>query len=273
MKTLSALFVILLFALSYNSKKLKTSQSCAAALQLPSYSCYNWSGTDVSNARSEFNCQIGVGNTVCENEYCNSLSNLAQGIQYYFAQGDGTCGGCWCCSRQSNLINPFNDGDLVTFESVYFANHFLRIDPSNCSATNACNCGVVNAQVTAGPNETHLLTKNSNGSFCIRSNVNNNVYLSFDTRQCTGSSGSGCGVVSTIYSTANSCSGREAFRFISNGNGTYGIANDCQNADYIRLDGSSISSYNSSGGGFVNGQVYSPDATSGGYEVFKIVKH
>ncbi len=131
---------------------------------------------------------------------------------------------CWCCSRQSNLINSFNDGDLVTFESVNFRKHFIRIDASDCPAATTCNCGIANVQFTAGSHEEFLLTENSNESFCIRSNVNNNVYFSFDTILCTSSSSSGCGSVSAIYSTANSCSGREVFRFIINPDGTYGIA-------------------------------------------------
>ncbi len=106
------------------------------------------------------------------------------------------------------------------------------------------------------------MTENSNGSFCIRWNANNNVYLSFDTTQCTSPSNWRCGLVTAIYSTANSCSGREAFRFIRNSDGTYGIPNDCQTVDYLRFDGSSISAFNSAWGGNVNGQYYFSGSTT-----------
>ncbi len=50
------------------------------------------------------------------------------------------------------------------------------------------------------------------------------------------------------------------------------LPNNCQPADYIRLDGSGISSFTASVGGLVNEQVYSVGATTQGYEAFRIVK-
>jgi hypothetical protein len=90
-----------LIALSH-SNEIKVKQVCDAvdpyqSLIMPSYVCYNWTQLDVDECNKEFGCSLGQGDVNCETEYCNSLTNLNAGIQFYFAHGDGTCGNCWCC--------------------------------------------------------------------------------------------------------------------------------------------------------------------------------
>jgi phospholipase C len=161
------------------------------------------------------------------------------------------------------------NGDVVSFQSVAFPNRYIRLDYTTCPSSN-CLCATANVQYSIGPWEKFNLIKQSNGTFCIRANDNNNVYLSFDGSGCTAPNGSGCGIVSAIYSTDNSCSGKEAFRFINLYNGKYGIASDWQPQAYLRLNGSNISSPQSNGGGVVNGQYYAPGTLPANWELFTI---
>jgi len=131
----------------------------------------------------------------------------------------------------------------------------------------------VNAQYAPpSPWESWQLIAQNDGTFCMVSVQFTNVYLSFDGSSCTSPVGPGCGTVNTIYSTAGSCHGKEAFRFINQGNGYYSIQSDWQPNAYLRIDGTGLNSPQAPGGGNVNGQYYPTGQMQGGYEVYKITK-
>jgi len=54
------------------------------------WQCYNWTPED--NANGGGSNDVAVEQAVC-------MSHNSPTEQFYFAHGDGTCGGCWCCNR------------------------------------------------------------------------------------------------------------------------------------------------------------------------------
>jgi len=168
-------------------------------------------------------------------------------------------------------MNPFQTGDVVTINSVAFQNVALRGDGSRCDSNNSCNCGTVNTQYTVGSWEKWNLFKQSDGSFCIANNNFPNAFLSFDGSNCSSMTGPGCGSVNLVYKTSTSCSGKEAFRFVNQGNGKYAIRSDWKPNAFLRIDGAGVTAFSGPGAGNVNGQFYS-SGPQGGYEVFTITK-
>jgi len=230
------------------------------------WQCFRWTAAD-------FAAGAGRGNVGLETNLCQSKANFAAHQEFLFTEGNGTCADCWCCERQnSSPSSAFKTGDVVTIGSVKFPNVYLRVDGSNCKANNFCNCAHVNAQYTAKAWEHWKLISQTDGTYCIVSNQFPNVYLSFDGSKCTSAKGTGCGKVNAIYSTSGSCHGKEAFRFISQGNGTYAIRSDWQPKAYLRLDGNRLTHETVRGEGHVNGQFYNGTIPQGAYEIYNITK-
>jgi hypothetical protein len=67
-------------------------QICGSAQTTSGWGCYNWTQADV-------NAGAGVGNATVENQLCNGKDTSS--TQFFFAQGNGTCGSCWCCQRST----------------------------------------------------------------------------------------------------------------------------------------------------------------------------
>jgi len=138
-------------------------------------------------------------------------------------------------------------------QSNQFANRFIRSDGTN-----------VNVQYGQGPYETWNLQQQTDGTFCIQNNQFS-CYLSLNGNGCTTMTGDGCGSVIC----QPSCQAWEKFKIIQ-ANGGWGIQSNNWPNVFLRLDGSSISSFNGNGGGILNAQYYPTGTLPNNYELFQI---
>jgi len=167
-------------------------------------------------------------------------------------------------------VHSFENGDIVAIQSVAFPNVYLRIEAAtSCPAYSGSGCGIVNAQYTQGSYEEFLLHKNSDGNWCIVSNAFPNAYLRMDGSSITSSQSSGGGTVNAqYYAEGADCAGYEVYNISSLTNNLVAIQSVYFPGRYLRIDGSTIKSFQASGGGIVNEQYYSQGTTPTGYEVF-----
>jgi hypothetical protein len=90
---------------------------------------------------------------------------------------------------------------------------------------------------------------------------------------CTYFTGPGCGSVNAqYYAPGSDCSGYEKFNLVSLGGTQYGLQSVAFPNAYIRMDGSSCTTFSGPGCGTINGQYYATGTTpSNNYEVLNII--
>jgi len=146
-------------------------------------------------------------------------------------------------------------------QSGCFTNCFLRMDASAVTQFNGNGSGIVNVQYTAGPNEAFDLVPVGSGTM-IRSVLNPNAFLRMDGTGITQSIWTGAGVVDCQYCSTG---GYELFNLVANADGTISIESIQFPGVFLRLDGSTVTSFSASGGGTVNCQF-----GAGAYECYTI---
>ena len=154
----------------------------------------------------------------------------------------------WCFKQIMRASAIIANVCKVTIESALTANIFLRAD----------SLPGLNLQYTAYVYEywilkgTGLYPFSGNQLYCIQSN-SFSTFLSLDGSNCTSYNASGCGSAQTV----NACGNNELFLILLNNDGTLTFQSWAYPNAALRLDGTSITGWNGSGGGFVNGQVIS----------------
>jgi len=169
--------------------------------------------------------------------------------QYY--PGNTIAAGWEVWNIQKVSSSPFKEGALVNIENVAYPNRYIRSDGN-----------IVNLQFTHSTWEIWILRTGPSGSWCLENNNFRGKFMQFSPT-CGGASGSGCGSVQAV---SGGCNGNQAFFIVPIGS-SYGLRSSTNQSNWVRGDGSSITSPSGSGGGVVNGQYYG-SSMAGGWEVW-----
>lgn len=152
----------------------------------------------------------------------------------------------WCFKQIARASAVTAKACNVTIESALTANSFLRGDWNS----------IVNLQYSPGVYEFWTLQGTGRyplaGSqlYCIKNNYFS-TFLSFNGSNCMSYFASGCGSVKTVQT----CGNNELFLILKNNDGTFKFNSWAYPNAALRLDGTSMTGWSSSGGGFVNGQL------------------